>query len=110
MCDRNRKKYLFLQSPMNDIIMVPNLVQDSIKSADTLKAIKASKLFPAKIESSDGAIIPKQAVQWTELQPSFPSKKETSDFNQNYIWLALGVLLIVGIGIYLFKKRHKKNA
>lgn len=88
--------------------MVPRVIQDSIKSSDTVGEIKASLLFPAnKIESRDGAIIPKEAVQMTKLEPSFPTEKDTTDYNQNYIWLLLGVVFIIGIGVYLFRKRRR---
>lgn len=91
--------------------MVPTRIQDSIKPSDTVAPIKASKLIPAtKIESSDGAIIPKEAMEWSELEPSFPTKEKTPASNENYVWFALGIILLIGILIFLFRKRTKKQA
>lgn len=84
-------------------------IQDSIPITDTTGQIKLMKLIPAKIKSSDGAIIPKEAVEWKVLEPSFPSQKEPSGFNQYDVWLIFGIALLVIVIVYLFKRRQNKK-
>ncbi len=86
-----------------------NNIQDSIKQQDTAKIIKASKIVPATIKSVDGAIIPKEAVAWMELQPALPIEKEKDSMLSTYILIGaviIGLLILVKV---LSKKRQKRS-
>ncbi|WP_418603529.1 hypothetical protein [Hwangdonia sp.] len=81
-------------------------IQDTLQVQDTTKIIKAAKLFPAtKIESKDGAIIPKEAVAWAELQPAFPSKNESGSMLTTYIIIAVVLIIALLIIKFVLKKR-----
>lgn len=90
--------------PFNEINMARFPIQDSLQNTDTL-----IKLVPIKIKSSDGAIIPKEAIEWTALEPSFPTQQPTSGFNQNYIWLAIGIVFLLALIAYWWKRRQKAD-
>ncbi len=87
------------------------IAQDSVAIKDSTEVIKMMKLVPGtKIKSEDGAIIPKQLLEWTELEPSFPSKKETDSILTSYIFTGVVVLVILISAKFIlnkFKKRAK---
>jgi hypothetical protein len=87
------------------------IIQDSTQQRDTAKVIKALKIVPAtKIESSDGAIIPKEAVAWMELQPALPVEKEKDSMLSTYILIGavvIGVFILVKV---LSNRRSQKRS
>lgn len=88
--------------------MVVTDIQGVKKSKDTTTTIKASKLFPAKITSDEGAIIPKEATEMIVLQPSFPREKENTFLENNYPWIA-AVFLLVIIASFLYLRRIRRK-
>lgn len=71
------------------------------------RVIKASKIMPAqKIESEDGAIIPKQAIEMIEIQPTIPVSKPC--FFERYGIYIVGVLLLSTI-LYLLRRKKKRS-
>jgi len=86
-------------------------IQDSVKVKDTAKHLKLIKIVPAlKIENSSGAIIPKEAITWTELSPAIePHDKEKKPIYSSYIVIGI-VLVIIFIFIkFLINKGKTKN-
>lgn len=81
-------------------IQVQTKVEDSITML---------KIMPAtKITSSEGAIIPKEAVAWTEIQPAIPVKMEEDSLFSNYLIISaviIGVFILVRILSLKKKKR-----
>ena len=72
-------------------------IQVQTKTQDT---VPATKILPSTIiKSSDGAIIPKEAVAWMELQPALPIEKEKDSMLSTYI--LIGVVII---GIFILVK------
>jgi hypothetical protein len=82
-------------------------IQVQTKVGDT---IPISLLVPAtKITSSEGAIIPKEAIAWTEIQPYIPVKKEEESMFSTYV-----IIGVVIIGVYILvrilsRKRRKQS-
>lgn len=90
--------------------MILHELQDSIKNLDTLKSFIAPKLIPARINSEEGVIIPREATEWTKLEPSTRSVVEESPFYQDNIFWIFGVVFIfLLIFILLYSRRKRKN-
>ena len=86
--------------------MISKSIQDNTKQQDTAKVIKAAKIVPAsKIKSSDGAIIPNEAIAWMELQPSIPVEKEADSMLSTYMLIGVAMLVVLIVFKFLFKKR-----
>ena len=83
-------------------------IQDKNKAKDTVEVVKALKIVPAKkIKSEDGAIIPKEAVSWTVLEPSIPIEKPKDSEFTTYAVIGLvlvGTLILIK---YILNKRKK---
>ncbi|MDO5977828.1 hypothetical protein [Flavivirga spongiicola] len=87
-------------------------IQDQIKAKDTADIVPAHKILDiaTKIESSEGAIIPKEAIAWIELQPSI--KIETKDNTPVLSYVLYGIFtlaVVVAIKI-IFNKLKSRSA
>jgi len=88
--------------------------EDTILQKDTVTStnfVKMTKLVPAnKVKIIDGAIIPKEALSMTKIQPSIPRKKEEFlGLPSNYVIVFGVVILILTIVIIYRIKRSSKN-
>lgn len=71
-------------------------IQDSIKVKDTAKKIKAVKIIPlTKIKSKDGAIIPKEAISWIEIQPAINKEEDERTPITSYILYGIAIIFIL---------------
>ncbi|MBJ6367284.1 hypothetical protein [Snuella sedimenti] len=84
-------------------------IQDSIVVKDTAKTIKAAKILPAaKINSEEGAIIPKEAISMIKLQPSMPLEQKEDTPVLTYVMIGV-VLIIVFILVRIVLKKIKAS-
>lgn len=70
--------------------------KDSVATRDSSEVVKAYKLLPSTtIKSEDGAIIPKEVLEWSEIQPALVVNKETDSNLTTYILIGVVVLIIL---------------
>ncbi|GAA3556000.1 hypothetical protein [Snuella lapsa] len=80
-------------------------IQDSIVVQDTAKTIKAAKILPAaKINSEEGAIIPKEAMSMIKLVPSTPLKQKEDTPVLTYVLLGVVLVTVFILGRIVLKK------
>ncbi|UNY98751.1 hypothetical protein MQE36_16945 [Zhouia spongiae] len=85
-------------------------IKDSAFSdtASHKNVIKAAKIIPIqKIESEDGAIIPRQAMEMIELQPALPMHPKPSFFEKYGVYIV--GLLFLFIIVYLLRRKKKSK-
>ena len=93
---------------LKDILDQVNIV-DSLKVNDTLKVIDYIPLTAStKINSEDGAIIPKQVLQASKIGPSILIEKEENANLPFYFLIGFGVLVLI-MFFKFFKRKSKKN-
>ncbi len=86
-----------------------NKIEENPALNDTAKVIKMIKLVPAtKIKSTEGAIIPKEVLYMSKIQPAMPyTKEESAPGLFSYFFVGIVVVLLIIFVRKIFLARNK---